>query len=72
MLRCIFCGLCEEACPKDAIYLTETFAPANYSRQSFIYGKDNLVIPHPKNDAEGFAKAKGLVDERKAKAKQAN
>ena len=21
MLRCIFCGFCEEACPKDAIYL---------------------------------------------------
>jgi len=70
MLRCIFCGFCEDACPKDAIYLTETFAPANYSRQSFIYGKDNLVIPHPKDNPEEFAKAKGLIDERKAKAKQ--
>jgi NADH-quinone oxidoreductase subunit I len=70
MLRCIFCGLCEEACPKDAIYLTETFAPANYSRQSFIYGKDNLVIPHPKENPEAFTKAKGLIDERKAKANQ--
>ncbi len=70
MLRCIFCGLCEEACPKDAIYLTETFAPANYSRKSFIYGKDNLVIPHPKDNPEEFARAKGLIDERKAKAKQ--
>ncbi len=70
MLRCIFCGLCEEACPKDAIYLTETFAPANYSRKSFIYGKDNLVIPDPVKDPEGYKKAKGLIDERKAKAKQ--
>lgn len=70
MLRCIFCGFCEDACPKDAIYLTETFAPANYSRKSFIYGKDNLVIPHPKDNPEEFAKAKGLIDERKAKAKQ--
>lgn len=70
MLRCIFCGLCEEACPKDAIYLTETFAPSNYSRKSFIYGKDNLVIPHPKNDPEAFQKAKGLVEERKQKAQQ--
>ncbi len=70
MLRCIFCGLCEEACPKDAIYLTETFAPANYSRKSFIYGKDNLVIPDPKKDPEGYKKAKGLIDERKAKANQ--
>jgi len=28
------------------------------------------VIPHPKDDPEAFAKAKGLIDERKAKAKQ--
>jgi len=70
MLRCIFCGLCEEACPKDAIYLTETFAPSNYSRKSFIYGKENLVIPHPKTDPEAFTKAKGLVDQRKEKVKQ--
>lgn len=49
MLRCIFCGLCEEACPKDAIYLTQTFAPANYQRKGFIYKKDDLLIPHPKD-----------------------
>jgi NADH dehydrogenase subunit I (EC 1.6.5.3) len=48
MLRCIFCGLCEEACPKDAIYLTQTFAPANYQRKGFIYKKEDLLIPHPK------------------------
>jgi len=59
MLRCIFCGLCEEACPKDAIYLSETFTPANYQRKSFIYGKDDLLIPDPKTDAEGYAKAAG-------------
>jgi len=46
MLRCIFCGYCEEACPKDAIYLTETVMPANYNRQSFIYKKDDLLIPN--------------------------
>ncbi|TWF45496.1 NADH dehydrogenase subunit I [Chitinophaga polysaccharea] len=48
MLRCIFCGFCEEACPKDAIYMSETFAPANYQRKGFIYGKDDLLIPDPK------------------------
>jgi NADH-quinone oxidoreductase subunit I len=48
MLRCIFCGLCEEACPKDAIYLSETVMPSNYTRRSFIYKKDDLLIPHPK------------------------
>ena len=59
MLRCIFCGLCEEACPKDAIYLSETFAPSNFERKGFIYGKDDLLIPHPKNEPEAFAKARG-------------
>src|SRR6188508_45406 len=59
MLRCIFCGLCEEACPKDAVYLSETFAPSNYHRKGFIYGKDDLLIPHPKEDPEAFAKARG-------------
>jgi len=46
MLRCIFCGYCEEACPKDAIYLTETVMPANYNRKSFIYKKEDLLIPN--------------------------
>ena len=59
MLRCIFCGLCEEACPKDAIYLSETFAPANFQRKGFIYGKEDLLIPHPITEPEAHAKAKG-------------
>src|SRR6187549_3891397 len=40
---------CEEACPKDAVYLTETIMPTNYTRESFIYKKEDLLIPHPKN-----------------------
>ena len=59
MLRCIFCGFCEEACPKDAIYLSETFTPANYSRAGFIYKKEDLLIPDPNKDPEGFKKAQG-------------
>lgn len=43
MLRCIFCGLCEEACPKEAIFLTDEIVETEYTRESFIYGKDKLV-----------------------------
>ena len=30
MLRCIFCGMCEEACPEDAIYLEKKYELADY------------------------------------------
>ena len=43
MLRCIFCGLCEEACPKEAIFLTDRLVPTSFERNEFIYGKDKLV-----------------------------
>lgn len=59
MLRCIFCGYCEEACPKDAIYLSETFAPADYQRKQFVYKKEDLLIPHPKDNPEAYKKALG-------------
>jgi len=59
MLRCIFCGLCEEACPKDAVYLSETFAPSNYQRKGFIYGKQDLLIPSPKENPGEYQKAIG-------------
>ena len=45
MLRCIFCGDCEEACPKEAIFLTDRMVKSEYSRDKFIYGKDELVEP---------------------------
>lgn len=45
MLRCIFCGLCEEACPKEAIFLTDRLVTTEFGRGEFIYGKDKLVEP---------------------------
>jgi NADH-quinone oxidoreductase subunit I len=44
MLRCIYCGLCEEACPKEAIFLTEQLVNPEYQRGGFIYGKEKLVM----------------------------
>jgi NADH-quinone oxidoreductase subunit I len=43
MLRCIFCGYCVEACPVDALKMTEEFELANYSRSNFIYTKERLL-----------------------------
>jgi NADH-quinone oxidoreductase subunit I len=66
MLRCIFCGLCEEACPKDAIYLSQSLVPSNYGRKGFIYKKEDLLIPHPVEEKEAYEKA---VGERETKRK---
>ena len=64
MLRCIFCGLCEEAtCPKDAIYLSETFTPADYQRKRFIYNKQEPFIPHPKENPRLIVKPLGTGPE---------
>lgn len=41
VLRCCFCGFCEEACPKDAIKLSNIYEMAEYERT--IYNKDELL-----------------------------
>lgn len=33
---CMWCGLCEEACPKQAILLTNTYEMADYHRDKLI------------------------------------
>ena len=42
--RCIFCGLCEEACPTTAIQLTPDFELGEYKRQDLVYEKEDLLI----------------------------
>ncbi|WP_305808470.1 NuoI/complex I 23 kDa subunit family protein, partial [Staphylococcus epidermidis] len=35
ILRCCFCGFCEEACPKDAIKLSNIYEMADYERRVY-------------------------------------
>lgn len=43
MLRCIFCGYCVEACPVDALGMTQNFELANYKREDFVFSKELLL-----------------------------
>ena len=43
LLRCIFCGYCVEACPVDALKMTQEFELANYKREDFIFTKEALL-----------------------------
>ena len=45
MLRCVFCGDCEEACPIEAIVLGHEFAMADFNRRDFILTKETLLNP---------------------------
>ncbi len=40
-LRCCFCGMCEEACPKDAIKLSNIYEMSQKNRT--VYEKDFLL-----------------------------
>ena len=44
-LRCIFCGMCIEACPTRALTMTNDFEIAKYTREDDIYEKEDLLVP---------------------------
>jgi NADH-quinone oxidoreductase subunit I len=44
----MFCGLCEDACPVDALELTQDFEMASYTREGTILDRQMLEEgPHP-------------------------
>jgi NADH-quinone oxidoreductase subunit I len=66
MLRCIYCGLCEEVCPEEAIFLQDIFSTSGYSREEMINNKEKLyelggTLPdqHYKWDKKKDAEEKG-------------
>jgi NADH-quinone oxidoreductase subunit I len=62
LLKCVFCGLCVEACPCDAIRMdTGIFALSGYSRQDFYLTLPKLLEG---TRAEGPASAGGPAKER--------
>jgi NADH-quinone oxidoreductase subunit I len=45
MLRCIFCGFCEDSCPTEAIVLGDQYEMSFGDRHSSIYTKELLLEP---------------------------
>ncbi len=44
ILRCCYCGYCEEACPKDAIKLSAIYEMARLTRGDGVLDKENLLV----------------------------
>ena len=49
MLRCIFCGYCEDACPTEAIVLGDNYELSFSDRRDAIYTKEMLIVPLEEN-----------------------
>jgi NADH-quinone oxidoreductase subunit I len=47
MLRCIFCGYCEDACPTEAIVLEHNYELSYMNRLDAIYTRERLLEPVP-------------------------
>jgi NADH-quinone oxidoreductase subunit I len=45
MSRCMFCGLCEEACPEEAIVMSREVEISSYDRSSMNFEKEQLLVP---------------------------
>ena len=44
MLRCIFCGYCEDACPTEAIVLGDSYELSYTNRRDAIYTREMLLV----------------------------
>jgi NADH-quinone oxidoreductase subunit I len=40
--RCMFCGLCEDACPTDALEMSQDYEFALYSRDGLVLDREQL------------------------------
>ena len=43
MIRCIYCGLCEEVCPEQAIFLKKDYSITGYTRKEMVHDKEKLL-----------------------------
>lgn len=44
LTKCIFCGLCQEACPVDAIVECSNFEYATETHDELLYNKRKLLL----------------------------
>jgi NADH-quinone oxidoreductase subunit I len=51
--RCVFCGLCVDACPFDALYMTNDYELSAYDKMGLKYTPEMLAVP-PKLEGKKY------------------
>jgi len=51
--NCVFCGLCVDACPFDALYMTNDYELSAYDKMALKYTPDMLAVP-PKLEGKKY------------------
>jgi NADH-quinone oxidoreductase subunit I len=41
----MFCGLCEEACPEEAIVMSREVEIGTFRREDMLFTKEQLLVP---------------------------
>ena len=54
---CIFCGLCVEACPYEALFMGYSYERARYRRRELVMAKEGLLLSD-KRQPSGYARPK--------------
>ena len=58
MLRCIYCGFCEEVCPEEAIVMSKEYDMTFQHRDEAIFDLERLLVPKERlKDRLGFLEA---------------
>ncbi|MFZ0263829.1 MAG: 4Fe-4S binding protein, partial [Nitrososphaeraceae archaeon] len=53
--KCVFCGLCVDACPFYALYMTNDYELSSFTKEHLIYTPGQLAIK-PKYDGDAELK----------------
>ena len=64
MLRCIYCGMCEEVCPEEAIFMQDVYSLNGLSRDELKFKKAKLY------EIGGVREDKHLKWQKKKEAEQ--
>ena len=52
--RCLFCGLCVEACPVQALFMSRDYEKASYRREALVMNKEQFIAAPDKRSAYAY------------------